>query len=421
MGKILLKNILSEGVASDILIDGNLIANVSKSGNQTLVPEETEVVDCTGKAAFPAFINMHTHAGMALMKGIGEDMAFHEWLDKIWQVEEHIDDEYVYCATKAACLEMIKTGTVTFNDQYWHMPMAYKAAMELGMRPALSYVVLDKNDPEESQRQKAQCQQMYEMTKAWDPKAQLLISIHAIYSVREPMMLWAVDFARERGLKIHIHISETRKEVEDCMREHDGMSPVEYLDSLGVLGPDVIAAHTLWLSDNDVRILGERGVTCVHNINSNLKLASGYRFRYNELKEAGANVCIGTDGCGSSNNLDLLEAMKTAAIVQKAWRDDPTAMPLDELSAMAGVNGAKALGINAGRIEVGALADLLIIDVTGYQFLSPAKFLANFIYSAHSDCVESVICDGKFIMRDRVVPGEEQILSDARRVLTKIL
>ena len=408
MGKILLKNILSEGVASDILIDGNLIANVSKSGNQTLVPEGTEVVDCTGKAAFPAFINMHTHAGMALMKGIGEDMAFHEWLDKIWQVEEHIDDEYVYCATKAACLEMIKTGTVTFNDQYWHMPMAYKAAMELGMRP------------EESQRQKAQCQQMYEMTKAWDPKAQLLISIHAIYSVREPMMLWAVDFARERGLKIHIHISETRKEVEDCMREHDGMSPVEYLDSLGVLGPDVIAAHTLWLSDNDVRILGERGVTCVHNINSNLKLASGYRFRYNELKEAGANVCIGTDGCGSSNNLDLLEAMKTAAIVQKAWRDDPTAMPLEDLAAMAGVNAAKALGINAGRIEEGALADLLVIDVTGYQFLSPAGFLANLIYSAHSDCVDSVICDGKFIMRDRIVPGEEQILSDARKAMTRL-
>jgi 5-methylthioadenosine/S-adenosylhomocysteine deaminase len=420
MGKILLKNIMSEGVASDILIDGNLIANVSKSGNQTLVPEGTEVVDCTGKAAFPAFINMHTHAGMALMKGIGEDMAFHDWLDKIWQVEEHIDDEYVYCATKAACLEMIKTGTVTFNDQYWHMPMAYKAAMELGMRPALSYVVLDKNDPEESQRQKAQCQQMYEMTKAWDPKAQLLISIHAIYSVREPMMLWAVDFARERGLKIHIHISETRKEVEDCMREHDGMSLVEYLDSLGVLGPDVIAAHTLWLSDNDVRILGERGVTCVHNINSNLKLASGYRFRYNELKEAGANVCIGTDGCGSSNNLDLLEAMKTAAIVQKAWRDDPTAMPLEDLAAMAGVNAAKALGINAGRIEEGALADLLVIDVTGYQFLSPAGFLANLIYSAHSDCVDSVICDGKFIMRDRIVPGEEQILSDARKAMTRL-
>lgn len=420
MGKILLKNIQLEDVASDILIDGNLIASVVPADNQTFVQEETEVVDCTGKAAFPAFINMHTHAGMALMKGVGEDMAFHEWLDKIWQVEEHIDDDYIYCATKAACLEMIKTGTVTFNDQYWHMPVAYKAAMEMGMRPALSYVVLDKNDPEESERQKEQCLQMYQMTKEWDPKAQLLISVHAIYSVREPMMLWAVNFAREHGLKIHIHISETRKEVEDCMRDHDGMSPVEYLDSLGVLGPDVIAAHTLWLSDNDIKILGERGVTCVHNINSNLKLASGYRFRYKELKEAGANVCIGTDGCGSSNNLDLLEAMKTAAIVQKAWRDDPTAMPLEELAEMAGVNAAKALGVNAGRIEPGALADILIVDVTGYQFLSPARFLANLVYSAHSDCVESVICDGKFIMRDRVVPGEEKILADARKAMTRL-
>ena len=420
MGKILLKNILLEGIISDIHIEGNLITNVLPSESQPVVSADTEVVDCAGKAAFPAFINMHTHAGMALMKGIGEDMAFHEWLDKIWQVEENIDDEYVYCATKAACLEMIKTGTTTFNDQYWHMPMAYKAAMETGMRPALSYVVLDKNDPEESERQKEQCRQMFEMTKEWDSKAQLLISIHAIYSVREPMMLWAVDFAREHGLKIHIHISETRKEVEDCMREHDGMSPVEYLDSLGVLGPDVIAAHTLWLSDNDVRILGERGVTCVHNINSNLKLASGYRFRYNELKEAGANVCIGTDGCGSSNNLDLLEAMKTAAIVQKAWRDDPTAMPLEDLSAMAGVTAAKALGLKAGRIEAGYLADILIVDIDNYQFLSPAKFLANLVYSAHSDCVDSVICDGKFIMRGRVVPGEEQILAQARQVMSKL-
>lgn len=420
MGKILLKNILLEGIISDIHIEGNLITNVVPSESQPVVSADTEVVDCAGKAAFPAFINMHTHAGMALMKGIGEDMAFHEWLDKIWQVEENIDDEYVYCATKAACLEMIKTGTTTFNDQYWHMPMAYKAAMETGMRPALSYVVLDKNDPEESERQKEQCRQMFEMTKEWDSKAQLLISIHAIYSVREPMMLWAVDFAREHGLKIHIHISETRKEVEDCMREHDGMSPVEYLDSLGVLGPDVIAAHTLWLSDNDVRILGERGVTCVHNINSNLKLASGYRFRYNELKEAGANVCIGTDGCGSSNNLDLLEAMKTAAIVQKAWRDDPTAMPLEDLSAMAGVNAAKALGLKAGRVEAGYLADILIVDIDNYQFLSPAKFLANLVYSAHSDCVDSVICDGKFIMRGRVVPGEEQILAQARQVMSKL-
>ena len=135
------------------------------------------------------------------------------------------------------------------------------------------------------------------------------------------------------------------------MAQHDGMSPVEYLDSLGVLGPDVIAAHSLWLSDKDVEILGKRGVTCVHNVNSNLKLASGYKFRYNELRDAGANVCLGTDGCASSNNLDMLETMKTAAIVQKAWRNDPAAMPLNELLSMATVNAAKALGLNAGKIE----------------------------------------------------------------------
>ena len=227
MGAILLKNIAVEDVKSNILIEDGLISKVVPVEVEVVVPDGAEVVDCTGKAAFPGFVNMHTHAGMALMKGIGEDIAFHEWLDKIWQAEEHLDEEYVYHATKAACLEMIKTGTTSFNDQYWNMPMAYKAAMELGLRPALSYVVLDKNDPEESERQKAQCLQMYEMTRNWDSKAQLLISVHAIYSVREPMMLWAVDFARERGLKIHIHISETRKEVEDCMKEH-GMSPVEY-------------------------------------------------------------------------------------------------------------------------------------------------------------------------------------------------
>lgn len=419
---ILLKNITAGGRVCDILIRGNRIADIREASEGGLVETcpETETVDCTGKTAFPGLINMHTHAGMTMMKGIGEDMTLQKWLDMIWQVEEHIDEEYVYHATKLACLEMIKTGTTTFNDQYWHMPMAYKAALEMGLRPALSYVFLDKNDPEESERQKEQCMQMYEMSKAWDPRAQLLISIHAIYSVREPMMLWAVDFARERGLKIHVHVSETRKEVEDCMREHGGMSPVEYLDSLGILGPDVIAAHTLWLSDNDVRILGERGVTCVHNVNSNLKLASGYRFRYNELKAAGANVCLGTDGCGSSNNLDMLEAMKTSAIVQKAWREDPSAMPLADLCDMVTVNAAKALGMDTGRIEVGALADLLIIDTDNYQFLSPGGFLANLVYSAHSDCVDSVICDGKFIMRGRVVEGEREIMENARKQMNRL-
>lgn len=418
MKSILLNNVTLGGVCSDILISDDKIAAIGECGSFEF-PQDAEVVECSGKTAVPGFINMHTHAGMAMMRGVGEDISFHAWLDRIWEVEKNLSDEYVYHATKVACLEMVKTGTTTFNDQYWFMPMAYKAAIELGIRPSLSYVILDRNDPEESERQKVQCQQMYEWAAKWGNEASFMISIHAIYSVREEMIVWAADFARSHGLKIHVHVSETRKEVEDCLAQH-GMSPVEYLDKLGILGPDVIAAHTLWLSDKDVEILGRRGVTCVHNVNSNLKLASGYKFMYNELRDAGANICLGTDGCASSNNLDMLETMKTAAMIQKAWRDDPSAMPLDELMAMTTSNAAKALGIDAGRIEVGALADILLVDTDSYHFLSSGSFEANLVYSAHSDSIDSVICGGRFVMKNRIVPGEKEILAEAKKFLNRI-
>ena len=418
---ILLKNIQLDGEKSDILIKGDRIHEICTAGQSSVVADaDVEIVECEGKAAFPGLINMHTHAGMSMMRGIGEDITFHEWIDRIWEIEKDIDEDYVYHATKVACLEMIKTGTTTFNDQYWHVEAACRAALEMGIRPAVSYVILDRNDPEESERQKIQCRKVYEASQAWSDMALFMISIHAIYSVREEMILWAAAFAREHGLKIHVHVSETKKEVEDCMAAHDGMSPVEYLDSLGVLGPDVIAAHTLWLSDNDVRILAERGVTCVHNVNSNLKLSSGYRFLYNELRDAGANLCLGTDGCASSNNLDMLEAMKTSAMVQKAWRGDPSAMPLNELADMVTVNAANALCLDLGRIVPGALADILIVDVQGYQFLSPGSFEANLVYSAHSDVIDSVICNGRFVMRGRIVPGEKEILDAARGVMKRL-
>lgn len=420
MKAILLKNIKVGNSSSDILLRDGVISSIQPSGESwDGLADDVEAVDCNGKSAVPGFINMHTHAGMSIMRGVGEDIMFHEWLSRIWDVESRIDAEFVYHATKVACLEMIKTGTTTFNDHYWHMPMAYKAAQEMGLRSVLAYVICDRNDPDEAERQKIQCAEMYELTSSWDDTAVFAIAIHAIYSVSEKMILWAVNFARERGLRIHIHLSETSKEVEDCMALH-GVSPVVYLDRLGVLGPDVIAAHTLWLSDEDVEILGKRGVTCVHNVNSNLKLASGYRFRYNELRDAGANVCLGTDGCASSNNLDMLETMKTSAMIQKAWRNDPSVMPLNELMAMATSNAAAGLGLNTGRIEVGALADILIVDTDNYHFLSPGSFEANLVYSAHSDCIDSVICNGRFLMRNRKVEGEKEILDAAKAVLSKI-
>jgi 5-methylthioadenosine/S-adenosylhomocysteine deaminase len=192
------------------------------------------------------------------------------------------------------------------------------------------------------------------------------------------------------------------------------------LEKLGVLGPEVIAAHCVWLSNNDMDIMAKYGVTPVHNINSNLKLASGYKFLYNELKERGINVTLGTDGNGSSNNLDMRETMKTAALLQKGWREDPTALPLNELMDMATVNGAKALGIDAGEIKVGKLADINIIDIDNYAFTPNINFLSNLVYSANSSCIESVICNGKFVMKNRVVEGEKEILEKVNSIYKKL-
>ena len=421
---IILKNIFCGGILSDIRIEGSRIAGIVPSACDSSGPvpaSGVEVVDCRGKTAMPAFVNMHTHAGMSLMRGIEEDVQLKDWIDRIWKVESHIDGDFVYHATKVACLEMIRTGTVTFNDQYWYPMMARKAAVEMGLRPVISYVVLDHNNKEEAEFQKDECVRTYEESLGWKDGGIFSMAFHAIYSVSEEMMLWSADFARKHGLKLHIHLNETEKEVRDCMAGHDGLSPVEYLDRLGILGPDVIAAHTLWLSDEDVRILGDRRVNCVHNINSNTKLASGYRFRYNELRDAGANVCIGTDGCASSNNLDMLEAMKTTALFQKAWRENPKALPLCELISLATRNGADALGLDTGRLEVGMQADICIVNTDSSFFLSPGSFLSNFIYSAHSDCIDSLISMGRFVMRNRKVEGEERILTDARKELGKIM
>lgn len=424
MAAILLRDICADDVRKDILIQNGLIRRIEPAGaaKQWDIAGDIEVMDCSGKVAVPGFVNMHTHSPMSLMRGIGEDMVFQDWLDRIWKVEDRLDKEYVYWATKVACLEMIRTGTTTFNDQYWFFDTSVKAAREMGMRIATGYDIMDKGDRGECERQKEQCMAKSEPFIKENGRDGLIynLAFHAIYSVSEDMMLWAAEYARKHGLNLHIHLCETRREVEDCKAAHGGLTPVEYLDRLGILSPRLLAAHTLWVTPHDIELLAAHGVHCIHNINSNTKLASGYRFMYNEMRDAGINVCLGTDGCASSNNLDMLEAMKTSAVFQKAWRDDPSALPLDELLDMATVNGARALRFDGGRIAEGAVADISIIDTDNTFFLSPGPFLANFIYSAHSDCIDSVICDGKFLMRHREIPGEKEIISEARKVLAKI-
>ena len=423
MGAILLRDVTLGDARKDILIGQGRIRRIGAAGDAAgwELSGDIEMMNCSGKVAVPGFINMHTHSPMTLMRGIGEDMLFFDWLKKIWAVEEHLDHDFVYWATKVACLEMIRTGTTAFNDQYWFFDSSVQAAREMGLRISTGYDVMDKGSREEAERQKEQCIAKSEaFLHAGDPGHIYGLAFHAVYSVSEEMIRWTSELADKYDVNLHIHLCETRKEVEDCKAAHGGLTPVEYLDELGVLSPRLLAAHTLWLTPHDIELLAARGVHCIHNINSNAKLSSGYRFLYNEMRDAGVNLCLGTDGCASSNNLDMLEAMKTAALFQKAWREDPSALPLPELLDMATVNGARALRLDAGRIEEGALADLLLVETDNTFFLSPGPFLANLVYSAHSDCIDSVICDGRFLMRHREIPGEREILAEARKVLAKI-
>lgn len=415
---ILLKNILHENRRTDILIGDD--GRISRIGPVTEQLPGTEVVDGTGLAVIPGFINMHTHAAMILLRGIHEDLSLYDWLNNIWKIEARLDRDFIYWGTKAACLEMVKTGTTTFNDQYWFSPHARQAALDVGLRPVVSFIFLDSHNQELARKQREACMRLYERATEWEGETPFAISIHSVYTVCQENILWANQFALDHGLKVHLHLAETRAEDEDCRHAHSGLSPTEYFEQLGILGPHVIAAHALHLSDNDVRILGDRRVNCVHNIDSNLKLASGFRFRYNELRNAGANVCLGTDGAASANNMDMLEHMKNTALLQKAWRHNPAAMPLKELMDCATVNGAKALGIDSGVIREGAWADLSLISLNNTAFLSPGSLEANLVYAAHSDVISSVMVKGKWVMRDRHVPGEEEILEGARRVLSQI-
>ncbi|MBO4633925.1 MAG: amidohydrolase [Bacteroidales bacterium] len=414
---ILLRHILHHSAPADILIDGGRISRISR---EPLDVPGAQVIDCKGKAVIPGFVNMHTHAAMILLRGIHEDRALYDWLDNIWKLEARLDGDFIYWGTKAACLEMLRSGTTAFNDQYWYCPHARRAAVEMGLRPTVSFIFLDGHNQEMALRQRDACQRLYERSLEWGDESQFCISIHSVYTVTRDNILWATHFAREHGLRIHLHLAETAMEDADCRQAHGGLSPTEYFDSLGVWGPDVIAAHCLYLNEQDIRILGDHRVNCVHNINSNLKLASGYRFRFKELQEAGANVCLGTDGAASSNNMDMLEHMKNTALLQKAWRGDPSAMPLQELLEAATVNGARALGLNSGVIREGADADLSLIDLSGTAFLSPGSVPANLIYAAHSDVITDVMVRGKWVMQNRRVPGEEEILAGARSVLSQI-
>ena len=391
MKTLLIKNVLLKDRKTDILVaDGRFKSLCAPEGTRA-----DETLDAEGTAILPPFYNTHTHAAMSLLRGYADDMPLQKWLqDYIWPYENKMTAQDIREGSRLAVREMIKTGTVFFSDMYFEIEQTIAVVQEFGIRAAIGVTFVDSHS-------KSQQADKLDMLRHWvDPSGGLItltVAPHAIYTVSPDLLVKCADTARSLGLKLHIHLSETRQEVEDCLRAH-GTTPVRYLDSLGFLGPDVIAAHVVHVDEEEAAILASRGVTIAHCPCSNMKLASGI-FPYKMLHEAGCRITLGTDGDSSNNNLDMREEMKFAALLAKVSSGDPEVLPAAEALEMATRSGAEAFGLDAGVIREGALADALLVRLDDPRMQPCHNLVSNWVYAAGSSCIDSVICNGNIVMK----------------------
>ncbi len=405
---ILIKNVYLESNKVDVYIRGNRFEKIG----QNLKEQADVIIDGTDRAILPSFVNGHTHAAMTLLRGYADDLELHTWLTRhIWPFEQTLTSEDVYLGTKLACLEMIKSGTTFFSDMYWYMDGTLQAVQEMGLRAALSSVFIDFNDPKKAKKFRKRTREFF-ANHTNTERIIFTLGPHAIYTVSRESLTWLKEFAREKDLLIHIHVAETRKEVEDCIKEH-GLTPVRYLDKIGFLGPNIISCHNIWVDEEEMDILAQNEVKIVHNPISNMKLASGI-FPYAKLKERGLIIGLGTDGCASNNNLDMFEEMKVASLLAKISSDDPTNFTAKEAFDCATVNGARIFGLDMGEIAPGKLADCILVDLNHPQLVPNHNLISNIVYAASGDCVVTTICNGKILMQDRVVPGEKELVAEVK-------
>jgi len=409
---IVIKNTIVNSKTSDILIEGNRIAAIGD--NLT----GDHVLDGRGFIAVPAFYNMHSHAAMSLLRGYADDLELMDWLQNhIWPAEAKLDDESIYWGTKLAGLEMLKSGIVFFNDMYFSPTQCVQAADELGMRAAIGMTVLEGSAMEDTVKRNNAA--IWEQRNDLPSRIFLTAAPHAIYTVSEKALRQQAEFAAQNNIMISIHLAETEYEVASCKEEHNGMTPVEYLNSIGFLSSRVVAAHCVHVTDNDCRILAETGTVVAFNPCSNLKLMSGL-MPFRKMLNAGVRVTIGTDGNASNNNLSMFDEMKFAAMVAKLAEGSVTACTADEIYQSATSKAAKAVGLDGGELASGKLADILLLDANHPSLVPCHNLVSNLVYSADESCVDTVICDGRIVMQNHTVPGEEEILCKAREFAAKL-
>ena len=397
-----------DGRAIGMRVEGGVIAEL---GPDVVPAAEDEVIDGTGTALIPGLVNGHTHAGMTLFRGYADDLPLMEWLEgHIWPAEARLTDEDVYWGTRLACVEMIRTGTVRFWDMYWQPAAVARAVADSGLRAVVGAPLIDRGDPAglgELQRAAADGLAALEGTPDTITAS---LAPHAIYTVSNESLRWIATESERLDLPIQIHASETEHEVEACIAAN-GMRPIELLDSLGILGPRTVLAHSVWLDERERELIADRGATVVTNPVANMKLAVGAAFDLEAAQRRGIPVGLGTDGPGSNNSLDLLADAKHLALIQKHTATDAAAADAEETLAIA--TGARAPLLGALPLAAGAPADFLLVRTDGPE-LGLGSLAAGLIYAASGSIVDTTVVAGRVLMREGVVDGTAEVVARTR-------
>lgn len=400
---VLTQNAERQIIKCDIRTEGGQIAELGKI-------EGKADIDASGMLAIPGLVNTHTHVAMTLLRGYGEGMPLHRWLEeKIWPAEKEQTPEDVKAAAELAFCEMIRSGTTSFAEMCIHdTKPIFDSAKKVGLRGIITRAAIDFNDSSLDALGPTLPNLDY-----GDGMLGASVGAHAPYTCSEELLVKSKELAREKSLKYQIHVSETRKEVFDVL-ERTGKYPIEYLDSIGLMDENSIFVHGGWLTKREMALAGAKRISLSSCPLSSLKLATGGIAQLAELDAAGVNVCLGTDGAASNNSLNMFETMKMASLLQKHhyWKAD--VISEQKILDFATINGARAIGAEAGSIEVGKAADIVLLE-RGPNMCPGNDILADLVYSAGPQNVRDVIVGGKLLMSGRklLTTDEESVVEKA--------
>jgi len=412
---ILIKNILHQGKRTDVYVENDVFTAIGEGLSQ----DADTVIDGSNRAILPSFHNLHTHSPMTLMRGWADDMPLHTWLnDHIWPFEAKMTQEDIYNGTRLACVEMIKAGTTFCADMYEGGAMVAKAISEMGMRALVGNVFFDFYDEGIAEKTKAAVLDRIKNNTIAGERIEMMLAPHAVYTVSEESLRWIAETSKTYNLRVNIHLSETQKEIDDCI-EKFGVRPVALLDRVGLLNDKLLVAHAVHINDEEMALMAQRGVVVAHCPASNMKLASG-GFRYNDMVKAGVKFSIATDGVCSDNNLDMMGEMKLAALRAKEMYGDATVATATDVYARTTKLSAEYLGMNTGEVAVGKKADFIIVNLDDILMIPNSNLISNIVYSANPSVIDYTICDGNILMAEGVVKGEKEIIAAVRQSMERL-